>query len=539
MVVTPQPEATQAGADILRAGGNALDATVAAALVQGVVDPLMCGLGGFALLQLRTGDGVGVVVDGLSRVPAAADEAMWADRYLGETSDGFGFVVRDFVNEAGAASVMVPGALRALGDAHAAHGRLPWADLVAPAIAVARRGWIVRPHVATVFIQDERRYGRMNYGEKLALTPDGSRLYLRPDGSPKGLGDTVVNADLAATLDVVAQRGADVLATGELATVVADEVARNGGILTTEDLAAFRSVTGEPLRCHYRGWGVAVPAYPGGGPFLAQSLALLERLLDAPPQVSFGGVEHVRILVEVMKAALADKERYGGDPDHPASPGTVPDGPDPELDPSRLDELAMRIRAGDSIRLPRHPIGEPRHTTHVSAIDSDGLAVAMTHTLGNPSGFIPRGTGFMLNGGMSAFDPRPGRPNSIAPGKRRLSTMCPTILLDDRGAVGSLGAPGASWIGPALLQVVSNLLDWGMGIQEAISAPRVAATSESIDVSNRIPRPVQDGLAALGYDVRRSPLSYAFGGVHGITAFGGRLRGGADPQRDGCAAGTS
>lgn len=544
MIVAPQPEPVAVGAEVLRNGGNAVDACVAAALVQGVVDPLMCGPGGFGLLQVAGPALPAVVYDGLGRVPAAADADLWENDMIGETSDGFGFIVRDFANESGPASPLVPGAQRILRDAHSAHGRLPWADLVQPAIEVARSGWIIRPHVATVFAQDERRYGRMNFAEKLALTPDGVRLYLR-DGAPRLLGERVVNPDLAGTLRLLAA-DPDTLYTGELAGLVAEAVARDGGLLTASDLAGFTAVRQPPLRARYRGWGVGVPRPPGGGTYLLQGLGLLERLFNGPPPFAHNDSRHLALLAEVMKTALRDKERFGGDPDHP---GTLPgqDAVEDVLDPDRLAALADDIAVGRRVRIDRLPAQkyrqESRHTTHVSAIDADGLAVSLTHTLGNPSGYIPAGTGFMLNGGMSTFDPRPGRPNSIAPGKRRLSTMCPTLLFDPPGGggeprvVGTLGAPGASWIGPAILQVVSNLLDWGMEAQEAVSAPRIAVTGEPIDISNRIPAGVETRLVQAGYEVRRSPLSYAFAGVHGITAFDGVLRGAADPQRDGYAAG--
>src|SRR5262245_18738327 len=161
----------------------------------------------------------------------------------------------------------------------------------------------------------------------------------------------------------------------------------------------------------------------------------------------------------------------------------------------------------------------------------------MTHTLGNPSGFVVAGTGMVMNGAMSTFDPRPGRPASIQPGKRRTSTMCPSIVFEGDKPVMTLGAPGASWIGPAVLQVTLNVLDWGMGMQEAIMAPRLVATSNAIDISNRISRKTERTLTAQGYEVRRSYLSYAFAGVHGISLWPEGLEGGADPQRDGMAVG--
>ena len=161
------------------------------------------------------------------------------------------------------------------------------------------------------------------------------------------------------------------------------------------------------------------------------------------------------------------------------------------------------------------------------------MVVSVTHTLGTPSGVIPPGFGFMLNGAMNWYDPRPGRAGSIEPGKRRFSSMSPTIVFEGDKPVMTLGAPGGAWIGVAILQALLNVLDWGMTMQEAVQAPRFSATSDAIDISNRIPRGTQKAVEAMGYKVARSPLSYAFAGVHGITMFDGVLEGGADPQRDG------
>ncbi len=232
--------------------------------------------------------------------------------------------------------------------------------------------------------------------------------------------------------------------------MVVESVARAGGLLTATDLREYAGILAPPLTGTYRGWEVSVPPPPGGGPFLIEALGLLERLLR-PGQMGHNSAEHVALLAEVMKGALRDKEATGGDPDFADDPVAAA-----ILAPDYLDDLAGQIRAGRRMEIGRLPMFDSRHTTHVSAVDADGLSVALTHTLSNPSGFIPSGTGFMLSGGMSAFDPRPGRVNSIAPGKRRLSSMCPTLLFDPTTggrpgwharAVANLGAPGASWIG--------------------------------------------------------------------------------------------
>jgi gamma-glutamyltranspeptidase len=167
------------------------------------------------------------------------------------------------------------------------------------------------------------------------------------------------------------------------------------------------------------------------------------------------------------------------------------------------------------------------------------MVVSLTHTLGLPSGVIPPGTGFMLNGAMNWYDPRPGRAGSIGPGKRRFSSMAPTIVLEQGRAVATMGAPGGAWIPIAILQALVNLLDFGMTMQEAVQAPRFSATSDAVDIGNRIPRPVQHALERMGYEVRRSPATFPFAAVHGIAMWDKRLEGGADPQRDGLAAGVT
>ncbi|WP_458095662.1 gamma-glutamyltransferase [Roseomonas sp. WA12] len=529
MIVAPQPEAVEAGEAILRAGGNALDAVLACALAQGVVDPMMSGIGGLGVLQLLDPrSGTHVILDGLSAAPRACTDDMWADRYVGECPDGFGYIVRDHLNEIGHRAVTTPGILRVFGMAHARFGRADWADLFQPAIGLAEEGWLVRPHVATMFHLDEKAYGRLSYAAKLGLTEDGRRIYMGEDGAPKRLGNTVRNPDLAATLRLVAQEGAETLYTGELARRVVADMQAHDGLLSAEDLAGFMPAWREPLRVDYRGYGIAVPPPPAGGVVVAEILRIIERF-DLPA-LGHNAPEYIRVLAEAMKTAMRDKDRHIGDPDF------IPPPLARLLSDAYADECAASIRAGEKVPLPR--IGaDAKHTTTVSCVDADGMVVTLTHTLGLPSGVIPPGTGFMLNGGMNNYDPRPGRAGSLAPGKRRFSTMSPTIVFDGKTPVATLGAPGGAWIAVAILQVLSNVLDWGMTMQEAVMAPRFSSTSDAIDISNRIPRATQKALEKMGYEVRRNPTSYPFAAVHGITMWEGALEGGADPQRDGLAAG--
>jgi gamma-glutamyltranspeptidase/glutathione hydrolase len=377
-----------------------------------------------------------------------------------------------------------------------------------------------------MFTVDERAYGRRSFAEKLAFTAEGTALYIE-DGAPKRLGRLVRNPALAATLEAIASGGADAFYAGPIAQAMHDDMAAHGGLMTRADLAGFRPRRGPPMMVPYRGRTIALPPPPAGGIVVAEILRIIERFdLLA---LGHNSAEYIRIVAEAMKIAGRDKEEHIGDPDFTAPPL------DRLLSDAYADECAARIRAGEKTPLTRVR-SDSKDTTTISCWDENGLGVSLTHTLGVPSGVIPPGTGFMLNGAMNWYDPRPGRPGSIAPGKRRFSSMTPSLVLEGGKPVVSIGAPGGAWIGVAVAQGLINVLDWGMGMQAAVSAPRFSATTDAIDISNRIPYRVQAEVQAMGYEVKRSPLSYAFAGLHGITGWDGVLEGGADPQRDGYAA---
>ena len=525
MITAPQPEAVEAGASVLKDGGNALDAVLACAFTQGVVDPLMCGIGGLGSMQVfDPATGQHVVLDGLSTCPAACTEDMWLRDFERECSDGYGYVVQGGVNEKGHRAVTTPGILRVFAEAHRRFGRTAWEKLFVPAIGFAEQGWLIRPHVAGVFATNEASYGRLPYVEKLRLTPDGRRLYMRPDGTPKRVGDPVRNPELAATLRGIARDGVEAFYTGDLARRLVADMAAHGGLMTLADLANFKPELRAPLAVAYRGRRLAMPPPPAGGIVIAEMLRILERF-DLS-SLGHNSAEYIGIVAEAMKIAGRDKDEKIGDPAFVKPPL------DELLSDDYADACAARIRRGEKASLTR--VGaDAQNTTTVSCVDGAGMVVSLTHTLGVPSGVIPPGTGFMLNGARVWCEPRPGRAGSIAPGKRRFSSMTPSIVFEGDTPVATVGAPGGAWIGPAVLQALLNVLDWGMTMQEAVSAPRFSATTDVIDISNRIPRAVQRDLEAMGYEVRRSPLSYPFAAPHGITMWGGVLEGGADPQRDG------
>jgi gamma-glutamyltranspeptidase/glutathione hydrolase len=530
MIVAPQPEAVEAGLAVLAAGGSAVDATLACAFTPGVVDPLMCGIGGLGVMQVfDPKTGVHVILDGLSTCPAACTPTMWEHLFERECSDGYGYVLTGAVNEVGRTAVTTPGILRLFAQAHVQFGRTPWADLFTPAIGHAQGGWVVRPHVHTMMVADDTPYGRVSTAAKLSATPDAAALYLRADGTPRRVGERVVNPDLATTLGIIARDGVESFYTGEIAHRIVADMQAHGGLITAADLAGFRLRTHTPMEIVYRGRRIAAPPPPAGGIVIAEMLRILERF-DLV-LLGHNTAAYIAVVAEAMKIAGLDKETHIGDPDF--SPPPL----DMLLSDAYADACAARIRSGEKCALTRMD-GGPKGTTTVSCVDAQGMAVSLTHTLGVPSGVIPPGLGFMLNGAMNWTDPRPGRPGSIAPGKRRFSSMSPTLVFEADTPVMTLGAPGGAWIGVALLQVLLNVLDWGMTMQEAVTAPRFSATTDVIDISNRVPRLAQSGLEAMGYQVRRSPVSYPFAAPHGISMWDGVLQGGADPQRDGYAAGT-
>ena len=531
MIVAPQPEAVEAGAVVLAGGGNAVDALLACALTQGVVDPMMCGIGGLGVLQVYDpATGRHLVLDGLSTCPAACTETMWEAAFIRECSDGYGYVLEGAANELGHRAVTTPGILRLFAKAHAGFGRLPWRDLFAPAIGFAEEGWIIRPHVHTMFTLNEAAYGRLEYLRKLAFTAEGAALYCRPDGSPKRPGDAVRNPALARTLAGLARDGVESFYQGDLARVILADMRARGGLLAAEDLAGFRVGEAAPLRVGYRGYEIALPAPPAGGIVVAEMLRILERF-DLPA-MGHNSPATIRTMAAAMRIALADREAHIGDPAfHPPPVERL-------LSDAYADACAARIR--DGARGPDVAVtATAKDTTTISCVDAAGMVASLTHTLGVPSGVIPPGTGFMLNGAMNWYDPRPGRAGSIAPGKKRFSSMTPTIVFQGGRPVMTLGAPGGAWIGLAILQVLVNVLDFGMGMQEAVMAPRFAATGPALDISNRIPRGVERALAAAGETVRRAFHSYPFAAPHGISLWDGRLEGGADPQRDGLAMGVA
>jgi gamma-glutamyltranspeptidase/glutathione hydrolase len=528
MIVTAQPEASEAGARVLMRGGNAVDAAMAAALVQGVVDPQMCGIAGFGSCQIyMPGKGVHTTIDFHGRTPLSATPDMWLDLLEGETRDGFGFVLKDNVNDLGYKAVTTPGSLKAYSEAANEFGSMDWADICAPAIAQAKAGFYVRPHVHHWWTHGAE-FGRVDVADRLRFSKTGAKAYFREDGTVKRIGDHVNNLDLARTLERIAKHGADIFYSGEIAQQMAQDFKANGGLMSLEDLKAYTTVRKDPLLNSYRGFDIATNHPPGGGIMLVEMLNILENFDLAG--LGHNATEYIRIVCEAMKAATSDKDKFVGDPafyDVPLDRLTSKD---------HAADIASRIKAGERMSVARLNLPpEPKDTTQVAVVDKQGNCVTMTHSLGMPSGVISDGLGFMYNGCMGVFDPRPGRAGSIAPGKSRFSSVVPTIAFKDGTPHVVLGAPGGTQIVMGVMQALLNVLDFGMTMEAAVSAPRFSSTSNAIDITSRIPGYVVEPLQRDGYEVIRSALTFGIAAVHGIRIVDGVMDGGADPGHDGVA----
>lgn len=528
MIVAAQPEAAEAGADILQRGGNAVDAAIAAALVQGVVDPQMCGIAGFGSCQIYLpASSVHTFIDFHGQTPAAARPDMWEHLIEGETRDGFGFVLKGNVNDLGYQSVTVPGSLRAYHEAISQFGSMDWSDICRPAIENAQAGFIIRPHVYYWWTAGSD-FGRVPVTDRLSFSNTGKNIYFDSAGNVKRVGDCVNNPDLAKTLKTIAALGPDVFYEGEIAERIAEDFHSHGGLLSYDDLKNHRTRQVDPLQFSYRDMDFSTNQPPGGGIMLGQMLKTLQHF-DLTG-IGHNSVEYMTVVAEAMKAATADKEQFVGDP-------AFVDVPTQRLlSDAHAQATADNIKAGHRHRVERLGLPESAHTTQVAVIDSKGNSVSMTHSLGMPSGVITDGLGFMYNGCMAVFDPRPNRAGSIAAGKARFSSICPTLGFRDGELCLAIGAPGGTQIVMGVMQAILNLVDHGMTMTEAVSAPRFSATSDVIDITNRIPRNHQQALVDKGYEVVRNPNTFDIGAVHGIRVNDdGKLDGGADPGHDGVA----
>jgi len=529
MISAPQPEAVEVGADVLRNGGNAVDAAIACALTQTVVDPQMCGIAGFGNMQVYLPDrGIHTTLDFHGRSPLATREDMWEHLIEHEALDGWGFILKGRVNEFGYGAVTTPRTLATLDEALNRFGSMSLNELIKPAIDFCFDGFAVRPHMSE-FWNIPPVAGRDANIAMVTKHPATRKIYCHGDGSVLKVGDILRNPDMGRTLERIAEHGIGDFYSGEIAQRIVDDMARNGGLISMDDLAACAPEENEPLWGEYRGYRFSTNHPPGGGIMLIEMLNILENFdLKA---MGHNSVEYIRVVSEAMKIATIDKDQRVGDP-------RFYDVPVEELTSREYAATkADAIRRGEKANVARlNPGGaESKNTTQICVVDAGGNCVTMTHTLGQPSGVVTDGLGFMYNGAMTVFDPRPGRSGSLAPGKARFTAVSPTIVFKDDAPYLVLGAPGATYITMGNLQVMLNVLEFAMDAQEAVSAPRFAATSNNIEICNRILRSAERELSDAGYPVVRHPVSHTFAWVHAIRIVDGQLDGGADPATDGMA----
>jgi len=456
------PAATEAGLEILRAGGNAADAAVATALVLAVVHPQAGNLGGGGFAVLRFGGEVDAL-DFRETAPAEASH----DMYLGHDGEP-----RTDASLVGPLAAGVPGSPAGLYELHRKYGRLPWERVVAPAIRLARDGFVVTRRLERALTESS---------ELLKKFPETAAVWL-PEGGPPAAGSTVKLPELAATLEGYSARGTPAITEGPVAAAVELAARRHGGVLRAADLSAYRPVWREPIRFSAYGWEVAsMPLPSSGGIILGETMGMLERLKWAErPRF---GADRYHFLAEVWRRAYADRFLLGDPRTSLASAHQLLASEWLDL---RTDEIRS-AKATDSERVQpwsRERLNEHGETTHLSVIDGDGNAVALTTTLngGFGCGLLVPGAGFLLNNEMDDFAVAPGKPNyyglvqgeanSVGPGKRMLSSMTPTVAWRGQHII-ALGSPGGSKIPNATAQVLLNLIVDGDALQSAVDRARI------------------------------------------------------------------
>jgi gamma-glutamyltranspeptidase/glutathione hydrolase len=468
MVVAQEAQATRIGVDILRRGGNAVDAAVATGFALAVTYPRAgnIGGGGFMVIHLAKGRR-NIAIDYRETAPAA----MTRDAFL----DAKGEADSKKSRESGLA-IGVPGTVAGLALAHRKYGsgRFTLAQLIAPAIALAREGFVLDGDLADTFGSARAQFARW---------PSSAKIFLKGDGTPLRQGERLIQSDLAGTLSAVARHGERAFYHGVIAEKIAAAVRAAGGIMTAADLNGYRAIERAPVRGRYRGYDiVSMPPPSSGGVHLVEILNILEGYPSRA--LASGDPQAPHLIVEAMKRAYADRAVFLGDPDFVAVPVGKLTAKDyaarwrAGIDPQRATP-AREIRAGNSV------IREGTNTTHFSVADRFGNAVSNTYTL-NLSygvGLVAEGTGILLNNELDDFAAKPGAPNAFglvggdanAPGprKRPLSSMTPTIVLKDGKPFIVTGSPGGSRIITTVLQVIINVIDRGMSIAQAVAEPRI------------------------------------------------------------------
>ena len=539
MVAAANPHATAAGAAMLEAGGTAVDAAIAVQMVLTVVEPQSSGIGGGAFLLHWDGRQV-TALDGRETAPAATDEQLFM-------KDGAAMPLREAI--VGGRSVGAPGVVRMLALAHRRHGRLPWARLFEPAIRLCDDGFAISPRLARLLAAET----------SLARDPDARAHFFHADGSPKRAGEILRNPELAGVFRSLARDGADAFYAGEIARAIVDKVRShptNPGVLAAGDLAGYTPVDREPLCFTYRDARICGFPPPGSGTIaLAQILGMLEPLdiaAHAPVKMPDGRwalpAEAIHPYVEAARLAYADREAYVGDPAFVQVP--VQGLLDPAYLARRATSIGDRSMGRAVFGVPAGLSGartsgiplERSSTSHISVVDAAGHALAMTTTIEDAFGSRQMVRGFLLNNELTDFSLAPAREdgalvaNRVQPGKRPRSSMTPLIVLDAGGRLRmTVGSPGGSAIINYVGKVLLATLDWKLTVQDAIDLPNFGSRNGPTELErNRAGQELGAALAARGHDVVYVDLT---SGLQAIERTPTGWFGGADPRREGVAAG--
>jgi gamma-glutamyltranspeptidase / glutathione hydrolase len=525
LVVCPEIYAAKAGFDIFAKGGNAMDAAVGAAFAQGVTNHLLCGIGGTITLYWVNGStGEEVMINGEETVGSGPVPDSWINDLLpGRAEASLKYRLKSRANEVGYQAIMTPGFVRGCWVAYQRFGgNVPWKELLQPAIRLARDGFDVPAYSAGFwrhFHQGET-HAREDRGltPKWEVSPASRRLMLKDDGNPYELGDRFVQADLANTLSRLADAGGDDFYTGAIADEIAQDLGNHQSLVTAEDLRTYPVNEDAPLPGTYRGHRLSAQPFSNGC-LLIEVLQILDRFDLA--KLGHNQPEYIALVAKAMRAASGDYLRvHGSDRDR---------WREIELeltsDP-RADYWANLIKAGDPIDV---PAGEPsRGTTHLTAADDDGNIVSLNHSIGfGGCGAVTPGLGFLYNGDMASYDPHPGQPDSIVPGKK-FQGGSPLALFRDRQPLLVLGAPGGTRIFSSIIQTVLNAIDHGMDIRTAVTAPRFHSQDRQVVYLERwIPERVGDALRDMGHEVRASRYAAR---PQAVMRASDRYEGGSDPR---------
>jgi gamma-glutamyltranspeptidase/glutathione hydrolase len=527
MVVSSHPIASTVGRDVLRAGGNAVDAAVAVGFALAVVHPVAGNIGGGGFMVMRMRDGSSYALDYREVAPTGATRDMFLDA-AGNVTDK---------SRIGHLASGVPGAVAGMLEAHRRFGRLPLAAVLDPAIALARDGFVLDRHRAGSLRGAARRLGQFPASARQFLVNNGT------EGPPDGY--LLRQPDLARTLEAIRDHGRDGFYRGWVADSIAAEMERGGGLITREDLAQYQAKWREPIRIDYRGWTVwSMPPASSGGATLAMLLNVMEGFGRLP---GFGTPELMHLEAEAMRRAFTDRNRFLADPDFEQVP----------LARLVSKEHARTLRADIDPRraTPTPPfdpaIVEGNNTTHYSVVDAEGNAVSTTTTInfGYGSFVTVSGAGFLLNNEMDDFAAAPGKPNgfglvqgevnAIEPGKRMLSAMTPSVVVDPSGQLRMVvGSPGGPTIITQVYHVISNVIDHGMTLADAVAAPRTH--HQALPDQLRVESPggftdaALDALRAMGHSI---DTGGGWGDFQAIERRGGKWVGVSDPRAGGGGAG--